>query len=260
MRKSRTAARIRAKNVARACGMSSVFPPLIRYAAEFEFDTIWLDLEHRSIRDSDVTSLLAMAHRYDIDCLVRPPTREKGRLYRYLEDGATGLIIPNVASVEEAQELVQATKFPPIGDRGIDGSGLDNDFALENMSGYAERANSETLLIIQIESPVAVRKINEIAAVPGIDGLFMGPADLQLRLQNEDENISLDEAILRVAKAAAENGIFWGIPCGSREQLESFLSKGAQLLVYGSDFTAVTQSLKQRSEEFKAVLEKLEPN
>ena len=74
-----------------------------------------------------VQALLAYSHTFDIDVLVRPPTREKVALYRYLEDGAAGLLIPHVSTPEKAEELATAVKFPPLGERGIDNGGLDAD-------------------------------------------------------------------------------------------------------------------------------------
>ena len=80
--------------------------------------------------DREVQTLLAYFHLFDIDCMLRAPTLEKTRLYRYLEDGATGLMIPHVSTADKARLLVDAVKFPPLGDRGLDGPGLESDFIL----------------------------------------------------------------------------------------------------------------------------------
>lgn len=84
--------------------------------------------------------MLANFHLADIDCLLRAPTLEKTRLYRYLEDGATGLMIPHVSTAEKAKSLVESVEFPPIGDRGIDGAGLDSDFYLQGDGDAAKPA------------------------------------------------------------------------------------------------------------------------
>lgn len=94
MRKSKILAKVRAGQPARLAMMGYFIPAFVAYAAKLGFDGIWLDMEHHNFDDREVQSILAFFHLYDIDCLVRPPTREKARLYRYLEDGATGLIIP----------------------------------------------------------------------------------------------------------------------------------------------------------------------
>ena len=118
MRSSKTRARLRNNEVVRICALGHFIPSYIRHAAHFGFDCIWLDLEHRSMHEREVQALLAYFHLYDIDCMVRPPTLEKTRLYRYLEDGATGLMIPHVSTPEKAQMLADAVKFPPLGRPG----------------------------------------------------------------------------------------------------------------------------------------------
>ena len=111
--------------------MGHYLPFYIRYAAHFRFDVIWLDLEHRAMSQREVQSILAMCQQHDIDCMVRAPTQGRTRLYRYLEDGATGFMIPFVANADIARHIVEAVKFPPQGNRGLDGAGLDADFGIE---------------------------------------------------------------------------------------------------------------------------------
>ena len=79
------------------------------------------------------------------------------------------------------QRLVEAAKFPPLGNRGLDGAGLDTDYFLQGGPGYTDDANSETFIVAQIESPKAVENVEAIAAVEGVDAVFIGPADLGLR-------------------------------------------------------------------------------
>lgn len=123
MRRSKVLAKWRAGEFARFCSMGHVLPFYIRYAAHYRYDGIWLDLEHRNFDIREVQHLLALCHRYDIDCMIRPPTTQRARLYRLLEDGATGLMIPFVSDAETAREIVMAAKFPPMGNRGLDGAG-----------------------------------------------------------------------------------------------------------------------------------------
>ena len=120
MRHSKTLARLKRNEVARICCLGHYIPAFVKHAAHFEFDCIWLDLEHRNWTHRDVQAILAFSHLFDIDVMVRAPTLEKTELYRYLEDGAAGLMIPHVSTVEKAEMLVDAVKFPPIGNRGLD--------------------------------------------------------------------------------------------------------------------------------------------
>ena len=249
MRRSKVLAKLRANETVRICGLGHYIPPFIRHAAHNGYDCIWLDLEHRVMDDREIQSLLAFFHLFDIDCMLRAPTLEKTKLYRYFEDGVTGLMIPHVSTVEKARLLVQAVKFPPLGDRGIDGGGLDGDFLLHERDGYTDRANRETFLFVQIESPEAVENVEAIVAVEGIDGLIIGPADLGLRLKHAGENApTIEQATKKVAAACAKHGKAWGQPCGSLEVLKQLHAQGARLLPHGGDFQGILKVLAECSD------------
>ncbi len=255
MRESKVLQKIRAGQCARVCAMGHFLPFFVRYAAHFRYDAIWFDLEHRAMTQREVQSVLAMCHANDIDCMVRPPTLERSRLYRYLEDGATGFMLPFVSDAETGRQIVQAVKYPPQGNRGIDGAGLDADFGLEFWkpdSTYLADANARTFVTAQIETPEALENLEDIAAVPGIDVLFVGPGDLGARLRTWG-GMELDEAIARVADAAARHGKAWGIPAGSPELIARYRQQGAQLLAHGGDF-ALIKALEECSQTFDQTL------
>ena len=254
MRRSKTLAKLQSGRTARICSLGHFIPAYIRHAAHFGFDCIWLDLEHRAMTDREVQSLLAFFHLFDIDCMLRAPTLEKTRLYRYLEDGATGLMVPHVSTASKAEMLVQAVKFPPLGDRGIDGAGLDSDFLLRGDAEYPERVNRQTFLVVQIETPEAVANVEEIAAVEGVDGLFIGPADLGLRLSYETGRpMSLAEATELVATAAAKYGKAWGRPVTTVEQMQQLHAQGARLLAHGGEFLAFMRMLENCAANFDEI-------
>jgi 2-keto-3-deoxy-L-rhamnonate aldolase RhmA len=253
MRRSKTLEKWRSSQPARLCCLGNFLPNFVRQAAHFGFDAIWLDLEHRTMSDREVQSLLAFFHLADIDCMLRPPTLEKSRLYRYLEDGATGLMIPHVSTVEKAKMLVDAVKFPPLGDRGQDGAGLDSDFILQGGAAYPGEANRETFLVVQIETLEAVENVDAIAAVDGVDGLFVGPGDLGLRIGTSGTKLTIDQAIASVAAAARQHGKAWGCPAGTPERLLELHQLGAQLVAYGGDFMAIMNMLRDCSETLDKV-------
>ena len=239
MRASKTLKKLRSGRCARVCGMGHYLPFYIRYAAHFRFDVIWLDLEHRAMSQREVQSILAMCQQHDIDCMVRTPTQGRTRLYRFLEDGATGFMIPFVSNADIARHIVEAVKFPPQGNRGLDGAGLDADFGIEAWkpdSTYLEDANQQTFVVGQIETAEALDELDDIAAVPGLDVLFVGPADLGRRL---GEGGDLDAAVQAVADAASRHGKAWGIAGGTPEQLSRYRQMGAQMLVAAGDFALV---------------------
>ncbi|MBI94527.1 MAG: aldolase/citrate lyase family protein [Candidatus Latescibacterota bacterium] len=235
MRKSKVLQKIRDGKCARFCAMGHFLPFYIRYAAYHEFDGIWLDLEHRAMDQREVQSVLSMCHQHDIDAMVRAPTQERTKLYRYFEDGASGLLMPLVDDVQEARAIARSVKFPPIGNRGIDGAGLDADFAID-AENFTTDANAETFVILQIETLNALQQAEQIAGVEGIDGIFVGPADLSLRLGLADGAPSLDEAMQLVADAAASQGKAWGTAGGGVEEWKKYRQMGAQLLIGAGDF------------------------
>jgi len=257
MRKSKILAKWHQNQFARICSMGHVLPFYIRHAAHHNFDGIWLDLEHRNMDEREVQHLLALGQLFDIDMMVRPPTTMRTRLYRYLEDGATGFMIPFVSNAKMAQEIVNAVKFPPIGNRGLDGAGLDCNYGLDSWrpnSTYIEDANRETFIVAQIETLEAVTNAEKIAAVSGIDLLFVGPGDLELRLKvNPTNHMTMDKAVAQVAAAALKHGKAWGRTASSIEELARFQEMGAQMVPWGGDF-ALINVLKDASQALDGVL------
>ena len=254
MRKSKVLAKIRADEAVRICGLGNFLPSYVRHAAHFGFDCIWFDLEHRAMTDREVQSMLGFFHLFDIDCMLRSPTLERVRLYRYLEDGATGLMFPHVTTEQDARWIVEATKFPPMGNRGFDGAGLDSDFALQGGDDYPQQANDETFIVVQIESPQAVANVDAIAAVEGVDGLFVGPGDLSLRLRF-GSTMTLKEVDSRVAEAAEKHGKVWGRPAATPEEIGELHDRGAKLIAHGGDFRACMQMLESTQESFDEALQ-----
>ena len=258
MRRSKVLAKWRQGQFARFSGMGHVLPFFIRYSAHYGYDGIWLDLEHRNMDSREVQHLLALGHLYDIDIMVRPPTTMRGQLYRHLEDGATGLMIPFVSTPEIAHEIVAATKYPPLGNRGLDGAGLDTDFGLfswKDGSTYIEDANRETFIVAQIETLAALENAEAIAAVPGIDLLFLGPADMQLRIDADSASkLTIADATQAVKTAADRQGKLWGRTAGSAEELARYRAMGAAMVPLGSDFSLMNV-LRDASAAMDAVLD-----
>jgi 4-hydroxy-2-oxoheptanedioate aldolase len=252
MRTSKILAKLRAGQIARVCSLGnpiSFYPAL---AAHFGYDGVWLDAEHRAWEPRETDTILAQHHAADIDCLYRPPTKEKNALYRLLEDGASGLMIPHVATAAEAAALVQAMKFPPLGDRGFCGGGRDAAYWVGKPADYTDAANRETFLTVQIETPQALENVEAIAAVPGVDVLFLGPGDMSLRLgctAAVTDPVMLDVQ-KRVQAAAQKHGKAWGRPVGSAADAQTLVELGARLIAYGSDFGAIHSHLAACAADF----------
>jgi 4-hydroxy-2-oxoheptanedioate aldolase len=250
MRKSKVLARLRSGGIVRTCLLGHYIPAFVCHAARAGYDCIWLDLEHRLISDSQVQALLAYAHLHDIDIMVRSRTLGQTGLCRYLEEGAAGLMVPFVSTADKARMLVQAVKFPPLGDRGLDNGGLDADYQLHDVNTYAAWANRETFLCVQIETPEAVHNIEAIAAVKGVDVIFVGPADLGLRLRQSGE-MTLDEAWQKVAVACAKHGVAFGGPAMAADEFQRRRDLGARMLVACSEFKTWSRGLVEDMRKFE---------
>lgn len=256
MRRSKVLAKIRAGKVARVCSTGYFMPFFPKMAAHHGYDGVWVDGEHRPFDPREAQCFLAHHHLADIDCIWRPPTLEKTALYRLLEDGAAGLMIPHVSTVERARALVEATKFPPLGDRGLDGSSVDGNFYVDLPPTYPADANRETFLVVQIETPLALENVDAIAALPGVDVLFVGPGDLSLRLNCSPAvtDPKIMAAQEKVAAAARKHGKAWGRPVGTPEDAKRIIDMGAQFVAMGSPFIAILRHLEESAAQFDEVL------
>lgn len=245
MRPSLIRSRLRQDKAVRIACMYYATTMMPAHAAKAGYDAIWLDAEHNTWERHELQRMIAMHHLANIDCIVRTGTRNPTDLYHILEDGAAGLMIPLVNTPEDAAALAYAVKFPPLGQRGLDGASLDNDFYMDGTATYPAEANNETFLIVQIETPESLSNIEAIAATPGVDGLFIGPGDLSLRLECAPDwtNPKMAAAQDAVAAAAAKNNIAWGHPAGTAEQIAAMAKKGARLIACGSDFGAIYAAL-----------------
>jgi len=171
---------------------------------------------------------------------------------RCLEAGAGGIMAAQVRSARQAQEIVQWTKFHPQGMRGINGTGVDGRYGTLPFSEYAARANAETFVAIQIEHAEAVEDVEKIAAIPHLDLLFVGPADLSqsLGIPGEWENPRVWTAVERVARAAKANGIHWAILPRDPKHARRCLELGCRMLSVGIDVWALQRGLAAFQKEF----------
>lgn len=256
MRPSLACSRLRENQPVRIACMYYPNAMMPAHAAKAGYDAIWLDAEHNTWDRRELQRLIALHHLANIDCIVRTGSRNANDLYHLLEDGATGLMIPLVNTASEASALAGAVKFSPLGQRGLDGAGIDNNFYLDGTATYPPAANRETLLIVQIETPEALENLDGIAGTKGIDGLFIGPGDLALRLNcpldwDHPKMVAAEDT---VSAAAARHNIAWGRPGGGAAQIKRILGKGGRLIAHGSDFGALMTMLPTYAKAFNEAL------
>lgn len=211
------------------------------------FDGIWMDLEHHHYSVETAANLMRAARVGAADIIARPAKGEFMRMDRLLEAGAQGIMYPRCESAEEAAEVVRWAKFAPLGERGVDGANADAPYCSVPMKQYLRRANEETLVIIQIESPKAVEAVDAIAKVPGVDILMLGPGDLSVLsgIPCQFDHPIIKDAIDRVAAAAKSSGIYWGTVSGTPEHSKMLMDKGAKFICHGADILILKRGLEQ---------------
>ncbi|MDB6095467.1 MAG: 4-hydroxy-2-oxoheptanedioate aldolase [Verrucomicrobia bacterium] len=210
-------------------------------------DAVWLCTEHVPNDWIGIENQIRAARLHDIDCLVRVARGSYSSYILPLEAGATGIIVPHVASAEEARQIVEWTRFHPLGKRALDGGNVDGLFCQLPMDEYIRHSNEEVIVILQIESPEALENVEEIAAVPGFDMLLFGAGDFSHRIGKVGKMDSPEilNARKRIGAAARKHGKFAMLP-GMMAPLPELLAEGYRVFGCGSDVYGLGLYFKQR--------------
>jgi 2-dehydro-3-deoxyglucarate aldolase/4-hydroxy-2-oxoheptanedioate aldolase len=198
------------------------------------FDWLFVDMEHSSL-DFQTTQKILQVADSKISCVVRVPSAQEAWFKKCLDMGASGIMVPQVNSAEGAKAVIEACRYPPLGQRSL-GISRAHGYG-KKFSEYLTQANENIALILQIEHIEAVKQIESIVAVPGIDALFIGPYDLSASLGKAGElsDPQVQEAILRVEETARKEGIPLGIFGASVASVAGYLHSGYVLLAVGLD-------------------------
>ncbi|MDA8585477.1 aldolase/citrate lyase family protein [Rhodobacteraceae bacterium] len=218
------------------CSVGSPFTAEIMAAQGF--DSITIDGQHGALDYSDALPMFQAMRGSGKTLLARVPWREPGVIMKYLDAGAMGIICPMINSAEEAAEFVSYLRYPPLGQRSFGPTRAA--FAIDGYSTTA--ANDHILAFAMIETAAGVENLEAIAATPGLDGLYVGPADLTLGFTNgrlapgfdreEPEMIELQQRIASVAKAA---GIHATLHCGSSDYAARGIEWGFDMVTVQND-------------------------
>ena len=219
------------------------------------YDAIWLDQEHAGLSIAQIEQACLAARSVGLDTFVRLAPTDYATVMRPLEAGAGGIMAAQVRSVQQAEDVIQWTKFHPRGLRGVNGSGVDGRFGTMPMPEYMKHANDETFIAIQIEHFGAVDDVEKIAALKDVDVLFIGPADLgqSMGLVGDWDHPQIWQAIERVAKAAQKNGIHWAILPRTAPYAKRCVDLGCRMLSVGIDVWALQRGLKAFLTEFESL-------
>lgn len=207
-------------------------------------DFVCLDTEHAAIDRRSMDTCLAMARALDFPALVRVGSGSDENILQALDSGAVGVVVPHVTDVDKATQVARAARFG-LGGRGFAGSSRWAGFATRPMHDILDQSTNETLVLAQIEEPEAVLAAAEIAAVPGIDGLFVGPADLSVAYGKTDlGSQELAAALASVGAAAGANGKAMVTFVPNIEVARDWAKYGITVFFVGSEHSWMLQGAK----------------
>ncbi|MEM9621770.1 MAG: aldolase/citrate lyase family protein [Pseudomonadota bacterium] len=209
--------------------------------ANLGFDWVCVDLQHGIIDYTDLANMLPAISTTTTTPIVRVPWNEPYEIMKVLDAGAYGVIVPMVNNRAEAEQAVMACRYPPAGNRSfgpIRG-------ALYGGKGYAQEANDQLACIAMIETREGIDNVEEIVSTPGLDGIYIGPADLALSMglpvrgdQPEEEHL---EMVKHIQSVCVKHGVAIGIHTSSLEYCQKYLALGFNFVTLGSDAGHMTK-------------------
>ncbi|HUE76285.1 MAG TPA: aldolase/citrate lyase family protein [Chloroflexota bacterium] len=222
-------------------------PGIARMLATTGVDFVFYDMEHSGFGIDTIRALMAQARATDVTALVRPPANLPHLIGPILDTGAHGIIVPMVETAEQAERLVDACKYYPLGHRGT-GFGLaHDDFQTGNVMEKMRDANESTVCVALIETEEGVRNVDDIARVPGLDVVWIGHFDLSqsLGIPGEFEHPRFTSAVQRVLEAANAHGIAAGMMVSDPAQAIDRIRQGFRCVAYWGDVWLLQRAIKQ---------------
>lgn len=228
--------------------------PLLK-AAGLHFCRV--DMEHASPSIETIADMAVVARALDFPIAVRPPKANREWITRLLDAGVWNLHCPQVESVQHAREIVDASRYAPMGRRGSSGLGPSTDFEPPRV-GFDHRAfaNKQVFVTVMFETARAFEDLDEIAALDGIDALALGPHDLAQDLGvvgTTDEHRILDEKCDLILAAARKHGKTCSMLVSSSEQAQRWRRSGVLLLVYGSDADILHRGFRRVADDITSL-------
>ena len=221
-------------------------------AANAGFDWLLIDGEHAPNDLRGMLGQLQAVAPYASEAVIRPVIGDTALIKQVLDIGVQTLLVPMVESAAQAGELVRAMRYPPLGVRGV-GSALARASRWNSIPGYLDQADAQMCLLVQIESAEGLAQLDRIAAVEGVDGVFIGPADLSASMGHRgnpghpDVQAAIEDAIVRIQRAGKAAGILSADEALARRYIEL----GAAFVAVGVDTTVLMRGLQGLVGKFK---------
>jgi 4-hydroxy-2-oxoheptanedioate aldolase len=220
------------------------------------FHGFWFDQEHSAIPHRDLELMLMACRITGKDAFSRVPPTDYATVMRPMETGCSGVMIAQIRTVDEVKKCVEWAKYPPIGSRGMFTANAETQWGRTPMATLVENANRDRWISIQIETLEALDRLDEIAAVPGVDWLFVGPADLSVVLGVPGDFLhpKCIEALKKVKSAVKKVGKAWGILTRDAEHARRCRELGCQFFSCLGDVDCLRvglETLEQRYAELQ---------
>ena len=215
------------------------------------FDWLLIDAEHAPNDPRSVLGQLQALAPYPVHPIVRPVTGSVELVKQYLDLGVQTLLIPMVETAEQAARMVAATRYPTRGTRGV-GSALARASRWNQIDRYLEHCDAEMCVLVQVESVTALENLESIAAVPGVDGVFFGPADLSasMDLLGKPTDPAVQAAIARGIATVTRAGKAAGSLSGNHGIARDYLAQGATFVAVGVDTALIVNAATQLAAAF----------
>jgi len=220
------------------------------------FDFLFLDSEHGAFNMETIQDISLVAREAGIVPILRVPGLHDDHLFRPLDAGVMGLLCPHVETGEQARHIVRATKYSPLGERGMSLRNVHTSFLRGKGDEITRRLNEETLLAVQVETAKGVEHIDEIVAVQGIDAVYVGPNDLSqtVGVPGQIHHPEVTTRIERVIAACNRAGVAPGLHTYDVESAQGWLNRGIRLLGFSGDANFLVDAASKAVTDLRAFL------
>ncbi len=218
-------------------------PAVPRIMKAAGWDYILIDTEHASFGMETVGNLLHVSAAVGLPAVVRVPEAQRSLLSRPLDAGAMGVMIPRVESRAQAEDIVRYTKYFPMGDRGVALGTAHSAYQAVNGKQFIRQANTELLVIMQIETQRGMENLDDILSVPGLSVAYLGPHDLStsMGMPGAVSHPRVVQAITAFLGGCKRHGVIAGIWVDSIQDGRAWMRRGARFMTYGADFSMVME-------------------
>lgn len=232
------------------CSLCS--PVAVEIVSHSGYDWLLLDTEHAPNDLQEIVAQMHAAQAGTASCVVRPAWNDMVLIKRYLDIGAQTLLLPFVQSPEEAKRAVEWTRYPPNGVRGITGSGRASRYG--RVKDYLGNASEEICVLVQVETREALKQIEAIASVDGVDGVFIGPNDLAASFGHIGNwgHAEVQDAIQDAAQRINKTGKAAGVLTPNEEEAKKFIAWGYAFVAVGADNGLLAKHADALAKRFKS--------